>query len=70
MIFKAKSPIAVKADTIHEPDDGIATRKVRFYVLELDWRTCSEVQRHSSGPVLADRSPVPGGIAPHPYAEV
>ena len=33
--FKDKSPIAVKADTIHEPDDGIATRKVRFYVLEL-----------------------------------
>ena len=34
--FKDTSQLAVKADTIHEPDDGVTTSKVRFYVLELD----------------------------------
>ena len=34
--FKDTSQLAVKADTIHEPDDGIGTNKVRFYVFELN----------------------------------
>ena len=34
--FKDMPQIAVTADTIHEPDDGIGTNKVRFYVLELN----------------------------------
>ena len=34
--FKDMSQLTVKADTIHEPDDGISSRKIRFYVLELD----------------------------------
>ena len=34
--FKDMSTIGVTADTIREPDDGVGTDKVRFYVLELN----------------------------------
>ena len=34
--FKDTPQLAVKADTIHEPDPDVRTSKVRFYVLELD----------------------------------
>ena len=34
--FKDMSYLTVKADTIHEPDDGVATSKAGFYVLELN----------------------------------
>ena len=34
--FKDMSQLAVRADTIQEPDDGVTRTKVRFYVLELD----------------------------------
>ena len=34
--FKDMSQLFVKADTLHEPDDGVTRTKVGFYVLELD----------------------------------
>ena len=54
------------SDTIHEPDDSVATRKVRFYVLELDGEVVAKY-KDTEVVGMADRPPVHHGvIAPHP----
>ena len=40
--FKDMHEIFVKADTIHEPDDGVGTGEVGFYVLELDGKVVAK----------------------------
>ena len=67
--FEDMSQITVTADTIHEPDDGIRTSKVRFYVLELDGEV---VAKYKDTEVVGWRIVPPGhgGIAPHPHTEL
>ena len=65
--FKDMSHLTVKADTIHEPDDGVGTNKVRFYVLELDGEV---VAKYKDTEVVGWRidPPYTGGQRPTPYA--
>ena len=61
--FKDMSPIAVTADTIHEPDPDVRTSKVRFYVLELDGEV---VAKYKETEVVGWRidPPYPQGLGP------
>ena len=64
--FKDMSQTGVTADTIHEPDDGVGTNKVRFYVLELDGEV---VAKYKDTEVVGWRidPPYTGGQRPTPY---